>query len=591
MFVKRILPLCSLMIIALAPLAAAAESPAATLGKLCDEFWQGYLKANPTYATSLGDHRYDDRLEQNTPEAIVREQKRLESIKRRALAIDPTSVWAADRLNQSALLHEIGDELATISCHDEDWVVDPLGGPQVAFMNLPDQTRLSTTKDARNFVARCRAMAPYLDAHIANLRRGLANDRVSSRDAVRKTIEELAALEAQPIEKWALLRPLETEHPEWPASEREAFRRGLTSAVRDVVKPALSRYRVFLETKVMPAARPPEKAGLSFLPGGAESYTKRIRIETSLDVDAAGLHRLGLQQVDSVRSAMSALGGKLFGTTDLSEIRSRLRSDPKMHFANAQEVETTARDALARARAALPGYFNVLPKADCEVKVMGMHEAPNSTIAYYRPPADDGSRPGYYMLNTYLPETRPRYEAQALAFHEAIPGHHLQTAIARELGGVPEFRTHLGVTAFTEGWGLYAERLADEMGLYSSDLDRMGMLSFDAWRACRLVVDTGLHSMGWSRQRAIDYMVQNTALAENNIENEVDRYLTWPGQALAYKCGEIQILRLRAEARERLGDKFDLKAFHEVVLKNGAITLYDLRYQVQAWIDSQVGEQ
>jgi uncharacterized protein (DUF885 family) len=201
----------------------------------------------------------------------------------------------------------------------------------------------------------------------------------------------------------------------------------------------------------------------------------------------------------------------------------------------------------------------------------------------------DGSRPGYYMINTYLPQTRPRYEAEALAFHESIPGHHLQIAIAQELQGIPDFRKNLGVTSFVEGWALYTERLADEMGLYSSDLDRIGMLSFDAWRASRLVVDTGMHAMGWSRQQAIDYMMQNTVLAQNNVENEVDRYLGDPGQALAYKVGQLEILALRDEAKQRLGDKFDLKAFHEVVLRNGAIALPVLREQVEAWITQSGG--
>ena len=271
------------------------------------------------------------------------------------------------------------------------------------------------------------------------------------------------------------------------------------------------------------------------------------------------LHQLGLEQVARFRKELAELGGKVLGTGDIVEIQRRLRGDAAMHFATAEEVEAKAREALARAKAAMPNWFATLPKADCAVKVMGMHEAPHSTIAYYRQPAMDGSRPGQYMINTYKPETRPRYEAEALAFHESIPGHHLQIAIAQELTGVPEFRKHLGVTAFFEGWGLYSERLAEDMGLYSSDLDRIGMLSYDAWRACRLVVDTGMHALGWSRQQAIDYMVENTVLAENNIVNEVDRYLTWPGQALAYKVGQLEILALREEARKRLGERFDIK--------------------------------
>jgi prolyl oligopeptidase len=220
---------------------------------------------------------------------------------------------------------------------------------------------------------------------------------------------------------------------------------------------------------------------------------------------------------------------------------------------------------------------------------MGMHEAPNSTIAYYRQPAADGSRPGYYMINTYLPETRPRYEAEALAFHESIPGHHLQIAIAQELKGIPEFRKHEGVTAFVEGWGLYTERLADEMGLYSSDTDRIGMLSYDAWRSCRLVVDTGLHAMGWTRQQAIDFFKSNAAKTELDIVNEIDRYIGTPGQALAYKIGQLKIRELRARAEERLGERFDIRGFHDTVLGSGAVPLDVLEQNVNQWIASVDG--
>jgi uncharacterized protein (DUF885 family) len=582
-FTRSLMMIVSLM----AWSAPSGATPADDLAKLSDEYWQGYLKANPTFATSIGDHRYDDRLSDITPAGIAREKRRLESVLARARAIDEKSLTASARLTRSALVREIENQLDQIDCGFEDWVVDPLGGPQVDFMNLVDYTRIATPKDGKNFVARCRAMGPYLDDHIANLRSGLKKGRTASHDAVRKVTEELDTLLAQPIDQSALFQPLREKHADWPGAELETFKRELPAAAREGVRPALVRYRDFLKTEVMPDARPQEKAGLTFLPGGKECYLKRIRVETSLDRTPEDLHRLGLEEVARIRAQLSALGGKVLGTTDLAEIQQRLRSDPAMHFTTAEEVEAKAREALARAKAAIPNWFGMLPKADCQVKVMGMHEAPNSTIAYYRQPAADGSRPGHYMINTYKPETRPRYEAEALAFHESIPGHHLQIAIAQELTGIPEFRKHQGVTAFVEGWGLYSERLADDMGLYSGDLDRIGMLSYDAWRACRLVVDTGMHAMGWSRQQAIDYMVANTVLAENNIVNEVDRYLTWPGQALAYKCGQIEILKLRDEAKRRLGERFDIKQFHDVVLRNGAVALPVLREQVEEWIAGQ----
>jgi len=300
-------------------------------------------------------------------------------------------------------------------------------------------------------------------------------------------------------------------------------------------------------------------------------------VHTSLDLTPAQLHQTGLDEVARINRETTELGAKVFGIDDRKEILQKLRNDHSLYFSSRDEVAAKAESALAKANEAISKWFGRLPRTPCEVVRMEPHEEKHSTIAYYRPPAADGSRPGRYYINTSAPETRPRYEAEALAYHEAVPGHHLQIAIAQELDGIPEFRKNSGVTAFIEGWGLYSERLADDMGLYSSDLDRIGILSYDSWRACRLVVDTGMHAMGWTRQQAIDFMFQNSALAMNNIVNEVDRYITWPGQALAYKTGQLEIMRLRREARARLGASFDIRGFHDALLGNGAIPLKALR--------------
>ena len=553
------------------------------LAQICDEYWEGTLRASPTFATSIGDRRFDALLEDISPAGTDREQQRLQGTLTRVRSVDEAGLNAADRITRSALIVELENGLAGISCHSEDWVVDPLGGPQVSLLNLPDITVITSVRHASDYVLRCRAMGPYLDQHRANLERGLTAGRVAAVDQVRKVIAALDALIAQPTEAWALCTPLATGHADWPASAAKTFRTDLTAAVDGVVRPAFTRYRDFLRDRVLPQARPQEKAGLTFLPGGVDCYRKQIKIQTSLDLSPAEIHQIGLEQVAKFRRDLSALGQRTLGTGDIAVIQEKLRADTAMHFRTAEEVEGKAQEALARASAAVPRWFGIQPRERCEVKVMGMYEAPNSTIAYYRQPAADGSRPGYYMINTYQPATRPRYEAEALAFHESVPGHHLQIAIAQELTGIPEFRKHVGTTAYVEGWALYTERLADEMGLYSGDLDRIGMLSYDAWRSCRLVVDTGLHAMGWSRQQAIDYMVQNSVLAQNNIENEVDRYLSWPGQALAYKLGQLEILKLREEGKKRLGSRFDIKGFHDVVLRNGAVALPVLREQVEAY--------
>ncbi|HTM57216.1 MAG TPA: DUF885 domain-containing protein [Candidatus Udaeobacter sp.] len=571
----------------LIPAVTFAAGSTEPIARLCDEFWQGTLRASPTEATSLGDHRYDDQLEDNTPIGFTREHKRLEGVLARVRAIDPKSLSPADRLTRSTLELEARNEIDNMDCHFEEWVVDARSGPQTDFMSLPDLTVIITPEDGQHYLSRVRKMGPYIDHVIANLERGMKVGRVGTRAGVDAVLDQLDSLIAHPVTDWELSKPATARRDDWSGAQKIQFADALEAALDHEVKPAFVRYREFLRTKIQPVARTQDRAGLGAIPGGREAYLKRIRIETSLDRTPEQLHQLGLEQVAKVRQQLSELGAKVLGTSDIAEIQKKLRTDPAMHFATAEQVETKARQTLARAKAAIPQFFEVLPKADCQVKVMGMYEAPHSTIAYYREPAADGSRPGYYMINTYLPETRPRYEAEALAFHESIPGHHLQLAIAQELQNLPEFRRHLGVTAFVEGWGLYSERLADDMGLYSSDLDRIGMLSFDAWRDCRLVVDTGLHAMGWTRQQAIDYMVQNTVLAENNIANEVDRYLGDPGQALAYKVGQLEILALRDEGKKRLGDKFDLKKFHDVVLQNGAVALPTLREQVEAWYASE----
>ena len=564
--------------------APAAGSASARLAKLADDFWQGQLESGPVGATSLGDRRYDDRLDDNTPAGWDRDLKRLEGILAQARALPAGELNGADRLTLSALITEVESSLAYIESRMDEWNVDPLSGPHVSFFNIESYQPIRSYAEAQAMVKRWRAMGPYLDQCVENWKRGLAAGKVAPGDPVRKSVSGIDEVLAQPDTAWALLNPLKVEHADWTEAQRAEFRTQLTAAVHESVRPALARYGEFLKTKIQPAARAQDKPGISHVAGGLESYRKLIKVHTSLEMPPDDIHAVGLREVAKINAEMEELGQKVFGTRDRAEILKRLRSDKSLYFATAEQVEAKAESALASAKAAMPKWFGILPQADCVVTPMLMHEAKHSTIAYYRQPATDGSRPGRYYINTYAPETRPRYEAEALAFHESIPGHHLQIAIAMELTGLPEFRKHAGVTAFVEGWGLYTERLGDEMGLYSTDLDRIGILSFDGWRACRLVVDTGMHAKGWSRQQAIDYMLANTALAQNNIENEVDRYIVWPGQALAYKLGQLEILRLREEAKKKLGAKFDIKAFHDVVLRNGAVSLASLKQEVEAYI-------
>jgi uncharacterized protein (DUF885 family) len=433
-------------------------------------------------------------------------------------------------------------------------------------------------------VRRWQAIGPYLDQMGENLRTGLANGEVSARDPLARTIDIIAGIAAQPLEKWSPMVVANVERPDWSAAERERLRTALATAIEDVVRPAYGSLRRLLKAEVLPRSRPQERPGIMHVPGGAEAYRRLIHVHTTLELDAEDVHATGLREMERIDREFAELGRKVLGTADRESTLARLRDDPELRFKTADEVRSKAESSVARAQAAVPAWFGRNCRALCEVVPIPTHAQEHQTLAYYSWPALDGSRPGRFWINLYQPETRPRYDAEALAFHEAVPGHHLQIAIAQELEGVPAFQRNLGPTAFAEGWGLYTERLSDEMGLYSSDLDRFGILSFDAWRAGRLVVDTGMHALGWSRAEAIDYLRDHTALGNNNIANEVDRYIAWPGQALAYKIGQLEILRVRAEAKAALGDRFDIRRFHDVVLGSGAIPLRTLGELVRDWV-------
>jgi uncharacterized protein (DUF885 family) len=562
-----------------APVAAATD-----LASLADRFWDGFLRANPAFATVIGDRRFDDRLEDRSPEAMRAELDRLDFVIAAAAAMDPDLLSPTERITRQMLIDEATGQATAIRTGLHEWTVDVISGPQTALLDLVEYQTIDRPEDGARLVARWQAIGPYMDQAIADLRRALASGRVAVRTPVERTIDELRNLDRLPAAEWKLASPATAPHPDWTAAERASFATDLLAAVEEVAVPAFRRYREALETEILPAARPDDQPGVSHVPGGAAAYRAMIRVHTTLDLDPEVVHQTGLQEIARIDGEFVELGQRLLGTSDLATTLAALRADPALRFSTADEVFDTAVASLERAQAATPAWFGRLPEAPCEVVRIPEHAEAHQTIAYYAWPAMDGSRPGRYYINLYEPKTRPRYEAEALAFHEAVPGHHLQIAIAEELEGLPAFQRMLGSTAFAEGWGLYTERLSEEMGLYSSDLDRFGILSFDAWRAGRLVVDTGMHALGWSRQQAIDYLTVHSALGENNIANEVDRYIVWPGQALAYKIGQLEILRLRAGARDRLGGRFDIRAFHDSVLGAGAVSLTTLGQMVETWV-------
>jgi uncharacterized protein (DUF885 family) len=565
-----------------------AGAASAALARLAADYWREYLTFEPIEATLLGYPGYDDLMPDESPAARAAHREKLVEFRARLENEVPASGLAdADRVTRGVLSEQLAADVSVLDCALDDWSVDPRNGPQAAYLDLAGLQSVKTPADGATMLGRWRAMPRAIDQQTANLLRGLGAGKVSARSEVARVVRQLDELLARPDSTWPLAAPpTRIAAGTWPEVERTRFAAALERAVTDGIRPAFTRYRDAIRDRILPAARGDEAVGIRNLPGGDACYRALARVHTSLAVDPQEVHRVGLAELRRIRAEMEALGPAAIGTADFAAIRRRLRGearDKAMFFTSREDVEATAREALARASAAQSRFLGRLPRTPCQVKRIEEHEERDAPIAYYRQPAVDGSRPGAYYVNTYDPTSRPRFEAESLAFHEAVPGHHVQIALAQEMTGVPEFRKQLGVTAFVEGWGLYSERLAEELGLYSSPLGRIGRLNLEAWRAARLVVDTGIHALGWSRARAVAFLTDNTAVAANNIQNEVDRYIGWPGQALAYKLGELEIVRLRRAAEARLGKAFDLRAFHDVVLGRGAVTLAVLREEVERW--------
>jgi uncharacterized protein (DUF885 family) len=539
------------------------------LAELAERYFQVTMDASPFEATVYGVAGWDAQVPDLSEAAEADTDRRLADLERRLAGIDAAQLGHQDRITVAMLGRALGDRRAELAARWPELTVSATSsGIQTAVLGLVPKVTLTTPTQAADYTERCARLAGCLDQAGDRLRAGLAAGRTPPALGVRAAILQLDTYLAGRVADDPLLAPSPP-----PGMDADGFRDRLAEIVAESVRPAMARYRDLLAGQVLAAARPDDRCGLVHVPGGEAVYRAAVARHTTTDRDPADLHQLGLDLVARLAEEYRELGARVLGTADMDQVVARLRDDPALRFGTAAEILGSGRDALERATAALPAIVGRIPKAPCRVDEMSPYEARDAVLGYYQPPAADGSRPGVHWLNTSAPETRTRYEYEALAFHESVPGHHVQFALAQELEELPRFRRFGYVTAFSEGWALYTERLADEVGLYSGDLERFGMLSFDSWRACRLVVDTGLHLYGWSRDQAVHYLLANSALTPGNVENEVDRYVADPGQALAYMVGRLELVRLRELAQARLGGRFNLRAFHDLVLGTGGVPL------------------
>jgi len=543
---------------------------------LGEEYWEYLLETAPTEAMMLGDHRYDDRFESASLEAEDAHIARLHEFADRAEALDAAGLTPDEQVSRDVLIFSARTDATAEETRPAHLAVNPAMGFQSFMGVLASNLPIVEPEHADSLVKKYEEIGRFVRETTVRLREGIAARRTPPDLHVEMVVEQIDAYLAASLDDDPLL------NVGAPAAFDDAatseWKERLKGAIDRAIRPAFSEHRDVLSQEVAPVARSMDRPGLASLPDGEVTYGRLIHQHTTLPMDPQEIHHIGLDQIDKLADEYRVLGADVLGTTDLDEIYSRLRDDPLLHFDNGPDIVEASETAMAKAKAEMAKWFGRLPGADCIVK-----ETPSGPTAFYFRPAADGSRPGIFFVNTQDPARWGRFEIEAMAYHEGIPGHHLQLAIAQELEDVPEFRKNAHITAYAEGWGLYTERLADEMGLYGSALERIGMLSADSMRAGRLVVDTGLHSMGWSRQQAIDYFAKNSPMSIGSITGEVDRYIGMPGQALAYMIGRLEIMRLREEAKQSLGDRFDIRGFHDVVLGSGLVPLDTLGKMIRDW--------
>jgi uncharacterized protein (DUF885 family) len=550
------------------------------ISALSDEWLEATLDGDPLESTLLGYPGRDAALADLSVEFEEHQAERLTSIRYRAEAIHPNTLDPEDQITRAVIIALHDGAIDSRSAGTVEFTVAAFPvSPASVLLSYLRMVPVTTDQQARDYVQRLSAIPEQLEQALERLHMGRQSGLVPVRRLTEASIAQIDAFLADPIAVLGVSAGPDVANP-------EAWARRRDTVIRGIVAPAFEEYRKALVRSVLPTSRADDEPGLAHLPGGRERDSHLIRLHTTTGLTAEELHDAGLRTISEVHREFEVVGDEVLGTSDLVEILSRLRDDRTLRWETADQILDAAEAAVRRAESVAPEWFGRIPATPCALAAIPDVESAGAAPAYYMPPTIDGSRPGTYYSNVSNPTDRSSFDLEAVAFHEAVPGHHFQIALALENQDTPPLRRLPLFTAYIEGWGLYSERLADEMGLYSSPLQRLGMLSADAWRAARLVIDTGLHHFGWSRQQAVDYLTDNTAVAPIDVESEIDRYIAYPGQALSYMTGRREMQRLRDRASTALGDRFSVSDFHDRLLAHGALPLTVLDTTMAQWQES-----
>jgi uncharacterized protein (DUF885 family) len=554
-------------------------------GKALNDFfeaeWNYQMEQSPVRASFMGDRRWNDRWGDQTLEAIRRREEHTKETLVRFETIDRSQLSPADQLNYDLFKKDLEMDIEGAKFRTYLMPITQRGGIQT-LDELTDRLRFDTLKDFEDWIARLKAFPTLMDQNIALMREGAKAHIIWPKIVLNRVPAQIDKQLVGKPEESAFFKPFKKFPEAISTADRERLTRAASEAIASGVLPSFQKLKKYFVEEYLPAAF--DEVGVWKMPQGNEYYAYLAKRHTTTDMTPQQIHDKGLSEVARIKAEMQTVMGKVGFKGTLPEFFTKLRTDPQFFYKTPEELLEAYQALAKRIDPNLVKVFKTLPRTPYGVVPIPDKIAPDTTTAYYNQPAADGSRAGSYYVNLYKPETRPKWEMMALSLHESVPGHHLQVALAQELGDIPKFRRYGGFTAFVEGWGLYSESLGQDMGLYEDPYSKFGQLTYEMWRAVRLVVDTGMHQFKWDRQKAIDYFMENAPKAENDIVNEIDRYISMPGQALAYKIGELKIKELRERSRREIGESFDVREFHDAVLLSGAVPLDVLEQNINRWI-------